>query len=107
MSDACKVEPEPINFVPKWLINNDCPDEIGTWLIAGSIPDPVPPDPVYVFLVRFACMPDDEVKFYILDEKKHDDWCMAEPPQGYKCFETVWHGEIAGVVTKYELPMIE
>lgn len=50
------------------------------------------------FLVRFACFPEDEVKVFLLDENKHDDWCQCEPQQGYACFETVWHGKIEGII---------
>lgn len=53
-----------------------------------------------VSLVRFACSPGDEPKFYLLDEEKFDDYVRAEPPEGYAAFETVWHGDIAAVLTR-------
>jgi hypothetical protein len=52
-----------------------------------------------VYIVRFACFPGDEPKNFILDDTKYDDWITAEPPQGYACFERVWHGDIEAVYT--------
>lgn len=50
------------------------------------------------YIVKFATQEDTEAKMYFLDEKKHNDWCMCEPPQGYKCFETLWEGYIEDIV---------
>jgi len=52
-----------------------------------------------VWLVEFACDSADEPRVFLLDDKKMDDWCMAEPPQGYKLFRTIWHGELERVIT--------
>jgi hypothetical protein len=48
------------------------------------------------YLVEFACYSEDEVKNYLLDENKHEDWCLCEPQVGYKHFKTIWRGEIEG-----------
>jgi hypothetical protein len=52
-----------------------------------------------VYLVEFACDPKDEIKVYLLDDKMMDDWCQSCPPQDYKHFKTIWHGELEGVLT--------
>lgn len=52
------------------------------------------------YLVEFACFPDSEPRFFLLDEDKYDDWCMCEPLEGYKIFRTIWQGEIEQIVTK-------
>lgn len=37
----------------------------------------------------------DEEKIYLLDEKKYNDWCMADGgTEGYKIFEVIWKGPI-------------
>lgn len=53
-----------------------------------------------MWLVEFACGPEDEAKVFLLDDKKMDDWCDVEPPQGYKLFRTIWRGEIDRVITR-------
>ena len=55
---------------------------------------------MFFYLVEFANTEKDEIKCFLLDEKKHDDWCACEPPQGYYIFRTIWHGEIENIICK-------
>lgn len=41
------------------------------------------------YLIKFACYPEDEIKIFLLNEKKYDDWCIFEPQEGYKYFEVI------------------
>lgn len=49
-------------------------------------------------LVEFACYKNDPPKFYLLDDKKFDDWVRGEPQEGYHIFRVIGCWEIEGLL---------
>ena len=51
------------------------------------------------YLVKFAFAPTDLPHYFLLDEQKYDDWCMADSgTEGYAVFEVVWKGPIESFI---------
>jgi len=53
-----------------------------------------------LYLVKFAFSKEAPINYFLLDEQKHNDWCLADSgTEGYACFETIWSGDIEAIYT--------